>query len=215
MSVSDPSMGAAPATRRARAGLANGSAETSAERGTGSGEAPGSIPPIAEAGRATERPETRGMAGRDSGRVDIFLGMFWMDVPNFCSHSHPPRPKRPKRFSELTQYGLLHSTVYVTLQCQPHTKTHPAHTFRLDSGNGSDRGGMFEVAKVRLGRPVEGQCGFGNPPPLSAKRRPMKHRPNSADRFDRNRRNGRNVFGAVCFARTGVSGRSVSVRRTS
>ena len=127
----------------------------------------------------------------------------------------PPRPKRPKRFSELTQYGLLHSTVYVTLQCQPHTKTHPAHTFRLDSGNGSDRGGMFEVAKVRLGRPVEVQCGFGNPPPLSAKRRPMKHRPNSADRFDRNRRNGRNVFGAVCFARTGVSGRSVSVRRTS
>ena len=49
-------------------------------------------------------------------------------------------------------------------------------------------------------------------PPLLAKRRPTKRPPNPADCFGRNVRNVRNVFGAVCFAHTGVSGTSVSVR---
>ncbi len=73
-------------------------------------------------------------------------------------------------------------------------------------------GGLFEVVSVRLGRPVEVQCGIENPPPLLAKHRPTKRPPNPADCFGRNVRNVRNVFGAVCFAHTGVSGTSVSVR---
>jgi len=101
---------------------------------------------------------------------------------------------------------------YPILQCEPRPKAQHIHTFPANSGNGSGCGGLFEVVSVRLGRPVEVQCGIENPPPLLAKRRPTKRPPNPADCFGRNVRNVRNVFGAVCFAHTGVSGTSVSVR---
>ena len=102
-----------------------GSAGTSAALGTRSEEGGGSIPPIAEAGRATERPETRGMAGEDSGRVDIFLGMFWMDVPNFCSHSHPPPAETVFRVNPIWPipfHCLRHTTVST-----PHENTPGPH----------------------------------------------------------------------------------------
>jgi hypothetical protein len=109
----------------------------------------------------------------------------------------------------LTPYGHID---YPIQQCEPRPKAQHIHTFPANSGNGSGCGGLFEVVSVRLGRPVEVQCGIENPPPLLAKRQPTKRPPNPADCFGRNVRNVRNVFGAVCFAHTGVSGTSVSVR---
>ena len=157
---------------------------------------------IGEAWGATGRPGKRGSAaGRIIfGMVRNFSWDFW--GARFLFTFTPPA-ETAETFSELTRYGLFHSTVYVTLQCQPRLKTHKIYTFPPNSGNGprfvclgaplatcalpkgvrylltysgngsEHHGGMFEVAKVRLVRPVEAQCGFGNPPPPSS----MKSRP--------------------------------------
>ena len=87
-------MGAAPATWRERAGLANGSAETSAERGTGSGEAPGGPDRFHPSRRPGERRKGR-KRGAWPGRIrggstfswECFGWMFQISV-----HIHTPPP---------------------------------------------------------------------------------------------------------------------------
>ena len=194
---------------RALGRFAIGSGRAGRARAASSGRgAPGSIPPTsARLGERRGKARETGLRGREDyfrNGSNFFLG-FW--GARFLFTFTPPA-ETAETFSELTRYGLFHSTVYVTLQCQPRLKTHKIYTFPPNSGNGprfvclgaplatthvcvaerrslltilltysgngsEHHGGMFEVAKVRLVRPVEAQCGFGNPPPLSS----MKSRP--------------------------------------
>ena len=94
---------------------------------------------IGEAWGATGRPGKRGSAaGRIIfGMVRNFSWDFW--GARFLFTFTPPAPapaETAETFSELTRYGLFHSTVYVTLQCQPRLKTHKIYTFPPNSGNG-------------------------------------------------------------------------------
>ena len=147
------------------------------------------------------------LKGRPHGRVKL-------DVPNFCSHSHPPAETAETVFRVNPIWPIAFHCLRHTSVSTPHENTPGPH---IPAGFWKWVGPRRQVRgrKGSAWATSGGSVWIWKSTPLSAKRRPMKHHPNSADRFDRNRRNGRNVFGAVCFARTGVSGRSVSVRRTS
>jgi hypothetical protein len=170
----------------------------------------------AKAGFFTPTYEANGAMGSHSMRLQmVCLGRHW----DHCNGSYSPRRTNIDDEPVLPVPDELSAAAAKVARWASLAGDAPSAATggrcagtRAISGNGSGCGGLFEVVSVRLGRPVEVQCGIENPPPLLAKRRPTKRPPNPADCFGRNVRNVRNVFGAVCFAHTGVSGTSVSVR---